>query len=119
MGVIEYRSCRYTDAVATLEKSLAADRGQFAGFDLYFLAMSHHRLGHRAAARDCLDRAIRWQCEQKKLSAEAVEELTTFRAEAEAVLAGPAGELPGEVFAPPRSIATECRADRSSPPKDP
>jgi WD40 repeat protein/tetratricopeptide (TPR) repeat protein len=101
-GVIEYRSCLYAEAVATLEESLAVGRGQFGGFDLYFLAMAHHRLGHRDAARDCLDRAIRWQGEQKGLSTEQVKELVDFRTEAEAVLAGPAGELPDDVFAPPR-----------------
>jgi tetratricopeptide (TPR) repeat protein len=102
MGVAQYRACLYAKAVATLEKSLAVGRGQTDGFDLFFLAMAHHRLGHRNVARDCFGRAIRWQGEQKSLSAEHAKELAAFRAEAEAVLAGPAGELPDDVFAPLR-----------------
>jgi hypothetical protein len=101
MGVVEYRSCLYAEAVATLERSLAAGHGQDAGFDLFFLAMAHHRLGHRDVARGCLDRALRWLGEQKGLSAAHAKELSAFRAEAEAVLAGPPGELPSDVFAPP------------------
>jgi hypothetical protein len=92
----------HAEAVATLERSRAAGRGQDAGIDLFFLAMAHHRLGHRDVARNYLERAIHWQGEQKRLSAEPAKELAAFRAEAEAVLAGPAGELPDDVFAPPR-----------------
>ena len=36
----------------------------------------------------------------KKLTPQYIQELTTFRAEAEAVLAGPGGDLPADVFAP-------------------
>jgi serine/threonine protein kinase/WD40 repeat protein/tetratricopeptide (TPR) repeat protein len=103
MGVVQYRACLYAEAVATLERSLEAGHGQDAGYDLFFLAMAHHRLGHRDVARDYLERAIRWQGEQKSLSAENDKELSAFRAEAEAVLAGPAGELPDDVFPPPPS----------------
>ena len=45
-GVLLYRAGQYADAVTTLEKSLEAGKGQFDGFDLFFLAMAHHRLGH-------------------------------------------------------------------------
>ena len=83
-----------------LEKSLEAGKGQFDGFDLFFLAKAHHRLGHRDVARRCLDRAIEWVSRQSSLPAQYVKELATFRAEAEAVLAGPPGELPVDVFAP-------------------
>ena len=85
-----------------MERSRAANRGEFEGFDLFFLAMAHHRLGHPQEARDCRDRAVRWLGEQKSLTAENAKELAGFRAEAEAMLAGPSGELPVDVFAPPR-----------------
>ena len=38
--------------------------------------------------------------ERKNLPAQYLPELTSFRAEAEAALAGPSAELPADVFAP-------------------
>jgi hypothetical protein len=55
-------------------------------FDLYFLAMSHHRLGEAARARDYYDWAVRWTRSQRGLSAGHLEELTVFRAEAAELL---------------------------------
>jgi WD40 repeat protein/tetratricopeptide (TPR) repeat protein len=102
LGVVQYRAGRYAEAITTLERSLAAGRGQSDGFDLFFLAMAHHRLGHRDQARDCFDRAVRWRRAAKSLNEQSAQELAGFRAEAEAVRAGPAGELPDDVFANPR-----------------
>jgi tetratricopeptide (TPR) repeat protein len=99
LGVVQYRTGRYAEAVATLERSLAAGGGQFDGFDLLFLTMAHHRLGQADQARACHDRAVRWIGGRETLEARAAKELAAFRAEAEAVLAGPAGELPDDVFA--------------------
>jgi hypothetical protein len=61
--------------------------------------MAHHRLGHREQARTCFDRGVLWMGQQDGLSEPAIRELSAFRAEAEAVLAGPATELPSDVFA--------------------
>jgi tetratricopeptide (TPR) repeat protein len=102
LGVALYRAGKFTDSIETLQKSLAAGKGQLAAFDLFFLAMAHHRLGHREEARGCYDRAMRWLREQKSLDQQYAKELAGFRGEAEAVLAMPAGELPAELFAPPR-----------------
>ena len=102
MGVVQYRVGRYTESIATLERSVADGRGQSDGFNLYFLAMAHHRLGQRVQARDGFDRAVRWVKAQRNLDARSTKELDGFRAEAEAVLAGPAGERPEDVFAVPR-----------------
>jgi eukaryotic-like serine/threonine-protein kinase len=100
LGVALYRAGNLAEAITTLEKSLAAGKGQFAAFDLFFLAVAHHRLGHRPEARACYDRAVRWVADQKTLPAQHANELAAFRAETEAVLASQPGDLPVEVFAP-------------------
>jgi WD40 repeat protein len=100
LGVAQYRAGLNAEAIASLEKSLAANRGEVAAFDLFPLAMAHHRLGHRAAAHECFDRAVRWLTEQKNLSVQYTHELAHFRAEAQALLNSPPPELPAEVFAP-------------------
>ncbi len=93
---------RFLEAVPFLERSMDTGQGRRDAFDLFWLAMAHHRLAHRREARDCFDRAERWMARQSNLSAEDREELAQFRAEAEAVLSGPSGELPDDVFATAR-----------------
>jgi WD40 repeat protein/tetratricopeptide (TPR) repeat protein len=102
LGVALYRAGQYAEAVSVLEQSLAAGKGEFDALDLFFLAMAHHRLCHTTQARACFDRAVRWWSERKNLQAQFIPELTSFRAEAEGVLAlaGPGAALPADVFAP-------------------
>jgi len=101
-GVVLYRAGQYAEAVTILDKSLKAGQGQFDGFDLFFLAMAHHRLGHREEARRCLDRAIEWMGHPGRLTGDQAKKLASFHAEAESVLAGPWGQLPDDVFHGPR-----------------
>jgi tetratricopeptide (TPR) repeat protein len=101
LGVALYRAGQYTEAIAVLEQSLAAGKGRFDADDLIFLAMAHHRLNHRAEARDRFDRAIKWLATAKARPGDSLGALARFRTEAEAVLASPTGELPIDVFAPP------------------
>lgn len=100
LGVALYRAGRHDESVTTLEKSLATSRGTSDAFDLFFLAMAHHRLGQTARARTEFDRAIRWRQEHPRQPPQRTRELDAFQAEAEEALAGPLGELPADVFAP-------------------
>jgi tetratricopeptide (TPR) repeat protein len=102
LGIAEYRAGRFAESIATLERSLAAGGGEFDAYDLFFLAMAHHRLAHHQEARGCFDRAVKWLGEQKNLKAGHAEELARFRAEARATLAGPFAEMPDDVFSRPR-----------------
>jgi tetratricopeptide (TPR) repeat protein len=98
LGVALYRAGRYAEAIEPLRKSLTSGKGQFAGFDLFFLAMAHHRLGHDDEARTFFDRANRWLRDQRSLPEQYARELAAFEAEAESVLSDPAVEFPADVF---------------------
>jgi tetratricopeptide (TPR) repeat protein len=103
LGVVQYRARQCAQAIATLEQSLAVDRsGLLNVFNLLFLAMAHHRQGQREQARACFHRADLWKEQHIGTIRQFAQEVAMFRTEAEAVLAGPAGELPADVFAPSR-----------------
>ena len=86
LGVAYYRAGRYREAVETLRPNLTVHSDFALAFDLYFLAMSHHRLGDATRARDYYDWAVRWTKVRPILDPTELDELTAFRAEAEELL---------------------------------
>ena len=86
LGVAYYRAGRYREAVETLRPNVEKEADWALAYDLYFLAMSHHRLGETARARDYYDLAVRWVAMQRDLKPHYHEELTALRAEAEKLL---------------------------------
>jgi Tfp pilus assembly protein PilF len=102
LGVALYRAGKFAEAVETLEKCERAGQGEFAAFDLFFLAMAHYKLGHGRQAHTCFEQATRWfESSRKTLTPNDIKELTSFRAEAERTLAVEAGALPDQVLAEP------------------
>jgi serine/threonine protein kinase/WD40 repeat protein/Tfp pilus assembly protein PilF len=90
LGVALYRNDEFAQAVPVLERSLSASKGESDGFDLFFLAMCHHRLRDAARAKDHYDRAVKWFQEKRpSLRQNWIAELTEFQAEVEALLAQP------------------------------
>jgi Tfp pilus assembly protein PilF len=94
LGVALYRSGKFAEAVPVLERSLREQNGQADAFDLFFLAMCHHRLGDAAKAKECRDRAADWlQKHKSQLTGSGwLQELSEFQAEADAVLKEPLGQ---------------------------
>lgn len=93
LGAALYYAGQYAEAIPVLERSLGEGKRKNDAFDLFFLAMCHHRLGNAAKATDCRQRGKRWFQEHKGvLTAGLVEELTAFQAETESVLAQPPGQ---------------------------
>jgi tetratricopeptide (TPR) repeat protein len=86
LGVAYYRAGRYREAIEILRPNLDKQEDWGLAFDLYFLAMSHHRLGETARARDYYDWAVRWPRTHPSLTAGHLEELDLFRAEAAELL---------------------------------
>jgi WD40 repeat protein len=93
LGVALYRTGQIAEAISVLERSLRKQGGQADPFDLFFLAMCHHRRGDAAKAKECYERACRWLEERRsKLLPDWREELNIFQDEAKTVLAQPPGQ---------------------------
>jgi hypothetical protein len=101
LGVAHYRAGHLTEAIATLEKSLAASDGRLEPFVFFFLAMVRFQLGQITQAHADFDRASSWPRGHPDAPMGWNESLDAFEAEARALLAGrPSIDLPVDVFAP-------------------
>jgi serine/threonine protein kinase/WD40 repeat protein len=85
LGVVYYRTGRYRHAIETLQANLPKQEDGLLAIDLYFLAMSHHKLGEAATAQLYYDWATRWPVPPRATEEERAE-LADFRAEAAALL---------------------------------
>src|SRR5262249_21424523 len=99
LGAAHYRAGEWKDAIAALEKSVELRKGG-DGFDWFFLAMAHWRLGEEGKARAWYDRAVRWMDENQRAN----EELRRFRAEAAGLL-GVRGRKDSPLLPPPAEPA--------------
>lgn len=88
LGITLYRLGRFDETVACLEKNVSIS-GKHVAFDLYFLAMSYHRLGQSGKANACFERANASASAETTLTPAHKQELVGFRAEAEKMLAMP------------------------------
>ena len=98
LGVAQYRSGHYREAVATLTQSDRLNSGGALGSqpaDLAFLALAHHRLGEPDQARTALGRL---RALMKKPEHASTSEAQLFLSEAEAIELDLA--FPSEPFAP-------------------
>jgi hypothetical protein len=82
LGLAQYRLARYADALETLTAATKLNRGDQPA-DLAFLALVHHRLGHRGEAKAALGR-LREGVQKPLVSRD--EEALAFAAEAETLL---------------------------------
>jgi tetratricopeptide (TPR) repeat protein len=56
LGAALYRAGRFDEAIRRLQEGIGRRKGEILSEDWPFLAMAHHRLGHRAEARRWLDK---------------------------------------------------------------
>ena len=86
LGVALYRSGQYAQARAVLEASLLRSKGEQDAWDLFPLAMCHHRLGDRKAARDSYDKAVAWVKSRGDATPGDARELAEFQSESRSLL---------------------------------
>ena len=102
LSFVLYRAGQYAEAIANLTRLSEVRHGETDPTTDFYRAMAHHLLGHRTEARAIRDRAVRWMTDHGRNDARVFNALARVRAEAEAILAGPTGELPDDVFTPAR-----------------
>src|SRR5262249_26010959 len=86
LGAALYRAGRYEAAIGRMEDAIQARDGVGAPGDWAFLALAHHRLGHRTEARRWLDRLREHQPSAGPAKFWNELEIRLLRSEAEAVI---------------------------------
>jgi tetratricopeptide (TPR) repeat protein len=86
LGAALYRAGRFEDSIRRLEEGVRLRNGQSEPQDWVFLAMAHHRLGHRDEARRWLDRFQNYQPSPDVSQFWTELEIRLLRSEAEAVV---------------------------------
>jgi tetratricopeptide (TPR) repeat protein len=86
LAAAQYRAGRYDAAIRRLEEAARARGGVSRPEDWVFLAMAHHRLGHRGEARRWLDRLREYQPSMAPDQFWQELETRLLRSEAEAVV---------------------------------
>src|SRR5262249_32102425 len=86
LGAALYRAGRYDQAIGRLEEAIRARGGQGRPRDWAFLALAHHRLGHRAEARGWLRRLREHRPSEDPARFWDELEIRLLRSEAEAVV---------------------------------
>jgi eukaryotic-like serine/threonine-protein kinase len=81
LGAAHYRAGNHRDAIEALERAAALNQGEILYYG-FFLAMAHHRLGHKDQARTGFDRTVLWLKEAPR-----DEDALRLRAEAAELLA--------------------------------
>jgi tetratricopeptide (TPR) repeat protein len=88
LGVILFRAGRYQEAIDRLEERVAAGEVPGAPVDWVFLAMAHHRLGHKLEANRWLDKFRVYKVRDLRISKDLWNdmEILLFAREVEALL---------------------------------
>jgi tetratricopeptide (TPR) repeat protein len=86
LGIVYYRLGEFTNAAATLEAGVKADKGGGIAHDFFFLAMAYQRLGDPLRAQHYFAKATNWMASPGKLSTGDKVQLEALRAETEQVL---------------------------------
>jgi tetratricopeptide (TPR) repeat protein len=86
LGAALYRAGKFPAAVQRLNEAIKLRDGNGDWADWMFLAMAHHRLGHKEEARQWLDRAVAWSNQAGRLSWSDRLQVQMLRREAEALL---------------------------------
>jgi tetratricopeptide (TPR) repeat protein len=98
LGAVLYRTGRCDGAMLRLAEAIQARGGEGGPADWAFLAMAHHRLGHRAEARRWLDRLREYRPSEDPARLWDELEARVLRSEAEAVILNDR-VLPADPFA--------------------
>src|SRR5262249_20286930 len=88
LGVVYYRQDKFKEAIEILEKNVKTEHGFVTAWDWLCLAMSFQRLGETNKAEVYYTKAVSWAIANgQSLRPLEREDLDSFRAEAEVVLA--------------------------------